>query len=579
MEFCMKSLQPLFPYIKAYRWKMLLVIFSALVMTGTSLVSPLIIRALIRDLESPNQLSTIQVFAIILFGLYLLRAAGQYVKNYHAHIVAWNIVSDVQAAVYEHLQTLTPRFYTSRQSGELVSRLTSDTRDIEPILAHAIPDAIVYSTMIFGVYAVLFFLNATLALLVLIPLPFLIYMVRRFVSGEHQGFVQASQRMGQFHAKVQDNISGMREIQIFTQESREGQQVRQLAKAATDIRLDALRLQALVPSMVELAAGVGTFLIIGLGGQMAMEGKMPVEDLVAFVLYLGLLYEPIRILAYTNEGLQTSLAGAQRIAELLTTQPDIKGLDNSEEPQKLEGAVKFKNIHFGYSNDMPILKDISLSVAAGQTMALVGPTGAGKTTLTSLLARFYDPQQGKVELDGIDIRELSLQSVRRNISMVLQDVFLFNGTVRENIRFSKPNASDEEVVQAATIARAHDFIMSLPKGYDTPIGERGLKLSGGQKQRLAIARAVLKDAPILILDEATSAVDSKTEADIQEALSDLMKGRTSIVIAHRLSTVRNADLIAVIDDGEVREAGKHDELIAFSGLYRKLYETQFKTAS
>jgi ABC-type multidrug transport system fused ATPase/permease subunit len=228
---------------------------------------------------------------------------------------------------------------------------------------------------------------------------------------------------------------------------------------------------------------------------------------------------------------------------------------------------------------MPILKDISLAVQPGQIMALVGPTGAGKTTLTSLVARFYDPQHGKVELDGIDIRDMRLSVLRKNISMVLQDVFLFNGTVRENIRFSKPDATNEEIIQAAMIARAHDFIMQLPNGYDTQIGERGLKLSGGQKQRLAIARAVLKDAPILILDEATSAVDTQTEAEIQDALSALMKGRTSIVIAHRLSTVRNADLIAVIDDGMVRETGKHDELIAFSGLYRNLYETQFKNAS
>jgi ATP-binding cassette, subfamily B, bacterial len=575
----MKSLHPLFRYIKPYRWKMLLVILSALVMTATTLVSPLIIRELVRDLQTPRQLAAIQVFAMILFSLYLLRAAGQYVKNYHAHIIAWNIVSDVQAAVYEHLQTLTPRFYTNRQTGELVSRLTSDTREIEPILAHSIPDAIVYSTLILGVYIVLFVLNPTLALLVLLPIPFLVYIVRYFVSGEHQGFVRALQSLGLFHAKVQDNISGMREIQIFTQESREGQQVRQLAKNATDERLMALKLQALVPSVVELAAGLGTFLVIGFGGQLALEGKMPVEDLIAFILYLGLLYEPIRILAYTNEGLQTSLAGAQRIAELLSTEPDIADAARTLEPQKLEGAVKFEHIHFAYNHDAPVLKDISLSVSAGQTMALVGPTGAGKTTLTSLLARFYDPQQGKVELDGIDIRELPLSSLRHNISMVLQDVFLFSGTVRENIRFGKPDASDEDVIRAATIARAHEFIMALPKGYDTQIGERGLKLSGGQKQRLAIARAVLKDAPILILDEATSSVDTKTEADIQDALSDLMKGRTSIVIAHRLSTVRNADLIAVIDEGEVREAGKHDELIAFSGLYRSLYETQFKTAS
>jgi ATP-binding cassette subfamily B protein len=575
----MNSLRPLLPYIKPYRWKMLLVVLSTLVMTGTTLVSPLIIREVIRDVQTPERLATIQWYALLLLGLYLLRAAGQFAKGYVAHIAAWNIVSDVQAAVYDHLQTLSLGFYTSRQTGELVSRVTNDTRDIEPILAHSIPDGIVYSVLIVGVYILLFTLNPMLTLLVMLPIPFLIWVVRRFVDREHQGFLRAAQCTGQFNAKVQDNLSGMREIQIFSQEPREGEQVRHLAKATTIERLNALKLQALIPGAVEVSAGIGTLIIIWLGGQFAMSGQMPVEDLIAFVLYLGLLYEPIRVLAYSNEGLQTSLAGARRIAEILAIKPEIADALNGAAPEKVEGAVKFEHIHFGYRNDTPILKDISLAVQPGQIMALVGPTGAGKTTLTSLVARFYDPQQGKVELDGVDIRDIRLSTLRQNISMVLQDVFLFSGTVRENIRFSKPNATDEEIVQAATIARAHDFIMELPHGYDTQIGERGLKLSGGQKQRLAIARAVLKDAPILILDEATSAVDTQTESEIQDALSELMKGRTSIVIAHRLSTVRNADVIAVIDDGEVRETGKHDELIAFSGMYRNLYETQFKHAS
>jgi ATP-binding cassette, subfamily B, bacterial len=575
----MNSLRPLVPYFKPYRWRMLLVIVSTMIMTGTTLVSPLIIREVVKDIQSPERLTTIHIFAIILFGLYILRAIGQYVKSYIAHTVAWNIVSDVQAALYEHLQTLSAGFYTSRQTGELVSRMTNDTRDIEPILAHSIPDGIVYSLMIVGVYGMLFMLNPMLTLLVMLPIPFLIYVIRRFIDKEHQGFMRAAQCAGQFHAKVQDNLSGMREIQIFAQEPREGEQVRVLAKNTTDERLNALRLQALIPGAVELSAGVATLMIIWLGGQWTMQGRMPVEDLVAFVLYLGLLYEPIRVLAYTNEGLQTSLAGAKRIGELLSIQPDVADAPESAPVKKVDGAVKFEHIHFAYRDDMPILKDISLAVQPGQIMALVGPTGAGKTTLTSLVARFYDPQHGKVELDGIDIRDMRLSVLRKNISMVLQDVFLFNGTVRENIRFSKPDATNEEIIQAAMIARAHDFIMQLPNGYDTQIGERGLKLSGGQKQRLAIARAVLKDAPILILDEATSAVDTQTEAEIQDALSALMKGRTSIVIAHRLSTVRNADLIAVIDDGMVRETGKHDELIAFSGLYRNLYETQFKNAS
>jgi ABC-type multidrug transport system fused ATPase/permease subunit len=560
---------------------MLVVVLSTFAVTSMSLVSPWLIRELIRVVredQGSGQTDAITWLAGGLVVAYLLRSVGHYLKAYIAHVVAWNIVSDLQSKLYRHLQSLSIGFYTDRQSGELASRVTSDTRDIEPVFAHTIPDGIVYSFMIIGVCIALFSLNPILTLIVLTPIPFLVFAVSRFAKGEHGGFQRALHSMGSLQAKVQDNLSGMKEIQIFAQERREGHKVHNLAKTATDQRLFALRMQALIPASVELAAGIGTVLIVWFGGRLALQGDMAVEDLVAFVLYLGLLYQPIQVLAYMNEGFQMGMASARRIGEILSLQPDVADPPNGVDPGRVTGRVTFQHVDFSYLKSTPIIQDVSLTVESGQVLALVGPTGAGKSTLTSLVGRFYDPQAGQMKIDDIDIRDVKLEALRRNISMVLQDVFLFNGTVRENIRFSRPEASDEEIVEAANVAAAHNFIMELPDGYNTVVGERGVKLSGGQKQRLAIARAVLKDAPILILDEATSSIDTQTEAEIQAALWRLMQGRTSIVVAHRLSTIRDADIIAVVDEGRVIERGQHQELMTRSGLYRQLYEKQFKPA-
>lgn len=575
----MKNFKSLAPYFKPYRWHMVIVVLSTLTVTSMSLISPWIIRDLIGTVAqdpAARETDKINWYVAALVVAFSLRSLGLYLKSHVAHVLAWNLVSDVQSGVYRHLQTLSPGFYANRQTGELLSRVTSDTHDLEPVFAHTIPDGIVYTLMIVGVVFALMLLNPLLTILILLPMPLLAWAVKRFAHEEEKGWISALSNLGQLRAKVQDNLSGMKEIQIFAQEPREGQMVHKLAKAHTDDRLYALKMQALIPTAVELAAGIGTILIVWIGGRQALNGDMPVQDLIAFLLYLGLLYEPIRVLAYMNEGFQTAMAGARRVSEMLALRPEVPDPENGVELERLQGQVAFEHVEFSYLPEIPVLKDITLSIKPGQVLALVGPTGAGKSTISSLVGRFYDPQGGRLLVDGIDAREIRLATLRRNISMVLQDVFLFNGTVRENIRFGKPEASDEEVLRAAQIANAHDFIMELADGYDTEIGERGIKLSGGQKQRLAIARAVLKDAPILILDEATSSIDTQTEADIQVALAELMKGRTSIVIAHRLSTIRDADIIAVIDEGKVTEIGRHNDLMDHSGLYRQLYEKQFR---
>jgi len=576
MDRFLAGIKQLAPYLKPYRRHMIIVVLSSMSVVGMGLVSPWLVRELVKRMSGGEGLtqSVIFIYAGIMLGAYLMQAAGRFLKSYIAHIMAWNIVSDIQADMYEHLQTLSPSFYADRQTGELMSRVTGDTNDVEAMIAHSIPDLIVNILMIVGVCGVLFSMQWQVALLILIPLPILLVVIRRFVSVERESFRRALRSLGEFRAKVQDNLSGMKEIQIFVREPAESQTVRSLAKRVTDERLNALRYQAMVPTAVELTAGIGVVLIVLIGGTKAMANEMTVADLVAFILYLAMLYEPIRVLAYMNEGLQLALAGLHSVSEIMALTSDVHDPQDGINPKRVEGHVSFNNIHFNYRDDVSVIENVSIHVEAGQTLALVGPTGAGKSTLTGLVARFYDPKMGSLKIDNVDARQYRLQALRRSVSMVLQDVFLFNGSIKDNIRFSKPSATDAEIIEAATMARAHDFIMALPEGYHTLVGERGVRLSGGQKQRLSIARALLKNAPILVLDEATSSVDTQTEAEIQEALEHLMKGRTSIVIAHRLSTVRNADKIVVLDNGRVSQTGTHDSLLAQKGLYRDLYEGQ-----
>jgi ATP-binding cassette subfamily B protein/subfamily B ATP-binding cassette protein MsbA len=430
--------------------------------------------------------------------------------------------------------------------------------------------------LLIGVGVILFGLNASLALLTLIPIPLLV--ITNVFLGKQMDklFEQSSSQMGQLTGMIQDNLGGIKEIQLFTQESREQERIHTSSRQQIRTLLDALKINAILMPSIELLTSIGLVIVVLFGGQAALSGTMDVPDLVAFVLYVGIFYQPITQLTQMNETLQVAITGANKVLEVLDIKPDIEEAPDAVDPGRLQGTIAFKDVSFKYIDGIPTLTDISFNIEPGQTLALVGTTGAGKTTIANLLPRFYDSISGTITIDGIDVRTMSVRGLRSNISMVMQDVFLFNGTVKENIRYSDPTASEAEIIQAAKAARAHDFIMSLPDGYDTVIGERGVKLSGGQKQRLAIARAVIKNAPILILDEATSAVDTETEAEIQEALNELMVGRTSIVIAHRLSTIKHANQILVLERGEVIEQGRHQELLFRQGRYRRLHEAQMR---
>jgi ATP-binding cassette subfamily B protein/subfamily B ATP-binding cassette protein MsbA len=566
-------------YLRRYRLALAFTIVSMLALVGIQLVAPWLVRTMVAAVTDPEAgqetFALVARLALLALVVYVLRAVMQFVRSYAAHVAGWHVVADVRNDVYQHLQRLSLRFYEDKQTGQLMSRTVNDSDLLEQLVAHAVPDVLVNILMLIGVTAVLMSMSWQLALLSMIPIPFIVLGMRGFAKYVRPAFRQRQVELGELNAALNDNISGIREIQAFTREDEEGERIWRRIVRHRDSLLRALRLMAVFHPSVEFFAALGTIVLIYFGGRLMLAGSLPVADLVAYFLYLELLYQPVRALSNVWESVQQALAGADRIAELLEQDPDVAERPNAIEfPGRAQGAIRFRDVGFRYSVGEMVLRDIDLEIAPGSAVALVGPTGVGKTTLSMLIPRFYDVTEGVITLDGHDLRDLTLESLRRQISLVLQEVFLFHGTVRENILFGRPQASDRELLEAARIANADGFIRELPEGYETMIGERGVRLSGGQRQRLAVARAVLRDAPVLILDEATSSVDTETEMLIQQALERLMVGRTTVIIAHRLSTIRSADKIVVLQNGRIEDQGSHEELMERGGLYRYLTRIQ-----
>jgi len=550
--------------------------FASFGIIGTSLltlVTPAVVRNLTKKLTDGSiTVNALLIYSLTLAGAYLLRAGCRWVALAISHVAAWNFVGELTAKVYEKLQKLSMKFYQDKQTGQLMSRMINDTRQAEVLLAHALPDLISNIIIIIGVAILIFTINPILAAIALIPVP-IVFWVGTFFSKKVAPLFNINlEVLGDLNAISQDNLSGIKEIQAFGQEERELEKMLELCKHYSDVNIRANYANAIFHPGIEFLTSLGTVIVVAFGGYLAMQGKMSVSDVVGFLMYLSIFYQPLAVLSRLFEDVQVSYAGALRIFEVLDADSDVQEKPDAIALEKCSGKISFENISFYYNKEEPVLSDISFTANAGEMIAIVGPTGVGKTTIVSLIERFYDPQSGSVKIEDTDIRDLTIESLRSQISMVLQDVFLFNGTIAQNIAYSAKNATQEQIEEAAKIACADDFINKMPDGYNTLIGERGVRLSGGQKQRLSIARAVLRDTPILILDEATSSVDMETELQIQRAIENLAGSRTVIVIAHRLSTIVRANQILVLDKGSIIEQGSFDEIMAQDGAFARLYK-------
>ncbi len=570
----MKLLWRLSREARRYKGLYVAAILATLCLTLVNLAAPRVLSAMTGLVErgvDEAALRRIGVLTAVLTGLYLSRIALRFMSNYFAHKAAWYLVGDLRTRTYDKLERMHLGYFHDKQTGDLMSRVVNDTRDFELLYAHIIPETITNLTTFAGVLIVLLTINAKLALVTCAPIPVILLSGVFFAKKVRPYFRVTQQRMGELNGKLQDNLSGLHEIQSFGREDYETGRVDEKNFDHVRAMLKALKVSAVFHPTVEFVSSLGTILTVAFGGWLAYREGLRVEDIVAFLLYLSLFYAPVTGLATLLENMQQSLAGAERVIAVLDAPCEIRDRPDAKELKDVKGDITFEHVRFAYEDGSgEVLRDVSFHCPAGQMLALVGPTGVGKTTLTQLISRFYEPTSGRILLDGQDLSGVTIESLRRAISPVLQDTFLFNGTIAENIGYAVPDASMDEIREAAKAANIHDDIMSMPDGYDTRVGERGMRLSGGQKQRIAIARAILRRSPVIILDEATASVDVETERQIQQAISSIAGKRTVIAIAHRLSTIRGADQILVIEDGRVTERGTHDELVALGGSYARM---------
>lgn len=566
-----------FSYYKPHKRLFIVDFASAVIVALLELFFPVAVQWFIDELLPSGNWNQVVKISILLFIAYLISTFLQYVVTYYGHKLGLNIESDMREELFNHVQKQSFRFFDNTKTGHIMSRITNDLFDIGELAHHGPEDFFIAVMTFIGTFSIMFTINTRLTVIIMFIIPILIVLMSYSNVKMSQTWRKMYDHIADVNAQVEDAVSGVRVVQSFTNEQHEMDQFAENNNLFRSAKLMAYRVMAIVHSNIYLVMRFAILFVLVVGAWLSFNDQLSYGELVAFVLYMNVLFNPIQKVSALLELYPKGMAGFRRFTELIDVEPEVEDRPDAMEATNLKGDIVFDDVTFGYEKTQaPILKNVSFNVKAGETIALVGPSGAGKTTISGLIPRFYDVDRGSISIDGVDIRDYTKTSLRHQIGTVQQDVFLFTGTLKENIAYGKLDATDEEIIEAARQAHMEDFINELPDGYDTQVGERGFKLSGGQKQRIAIARMFLKNPPILILDEATSALDTETEMIIQKALNDLAKNRTTIVIAHRLATIKNADRIMVVTKDGIAEEGSHDELIEQDGIFAKLHKIQMK---
>lgn len=572
---CDLLLKKFFTYYQPYKGLFILDFSCAILAALLELAFPLAVNRVVDDLLPSGQWSIILWACAGLLAIYIVSSVLQYIVTYWGHMLGVNIETDMRKQLFVHIQRQSFRFFDNNKTGHLVSRMTNDLMDIGEMAHHGPEDVFIAIMTLIGAFALMFSINPSLALLTFVIIPIIIYLSLFFSRKMTTAFRSMFSNVADYNARVENNVSGMRVVQAFANEDHEIAQFAVNNERFRQTKLAAYRIMAWNSSISSILMKVISIFVLLCGTWFVIQKHMTYGEFIAFILLSNIFLGPIKQINAVIEMYPKGIAGFRRYLDLLESDPDIKDMPDAIDVPNLQGNIEFQNVSFGYEPDSYILNNINLSIRAGETVALVGPSGAGKTTICSLLPRFYDIQEGKITIDGFDAKKMKLDSLRSQIGIVQQDVFLFDGTIRENIAYGKLDATEEEIWEAARRAQLEDVILAQDQQLNTLIGERGVKLSGGQKQRLAIARLFLKNPSILILDEATSALDTETEAAIQQALAELTIGRTTLVIAHRLATIKDADRIIVITKNGIEEQGSHRQLLTSNGTYSRLHEAQF----